>query len=537
MKKYLKLLTAAMGVCLLIIGLTYIGCKKAELEKQENGNGVALTEFDEEGDRDHSYTVQPPSVDCSQLLATIPEQSSVEMFENLDILARLMTVMSNDLNVKNAVEAQVALLFDDDYNVLFTDLAIACANPAPGLPSKCHEVAERFFPSDLPVVLPRALEFRYQWEGDILYPQIFIPFFDQVDLSKSPIIAPFRSEADYEIGAEFIGYQLIFDDGDQQGTINVVNSALPSGKKKNELLDRSPLSDAVLLGVLGSSLPEGHIRQILEANAPHSQAIINAVNTSLLPTGTKSQILNAQPVVKLTEIRVTEEKAMECPIWVISVNESVNCQGTFNPEIARDLPTAAGNCVQESEFRWFEFFPKIKFECKNEHWASGKGDMYYSFVRYNLFDPCPACDGEIRQKLTRADGKNKIGNNDLCEDLDIHLEFVSSVWKAQEEIAILIYERDPLVTAKYWDYVNGDILASKNADCAIKYRAKQEVYFHKDAPGYDWSAFPTTGQWGGTSTGILNMHCRVGFREEDCDGDGEADSDSQVTFRGGRIGA
>jgi len=97
---------------------------------------------------------------------------------------------------------------------------------------------------------------------------------------------------------------LALDNGDTEGLLAMVNSDIPPGELKNELLAVSAvstLSDTVLIAILhkNNPVPPGHVQQIFLANVPFTDRVIDEVNNSSLPPGIKKIILDADDAINV----------------------------------------------------------------------------------------------------------------------------------------------------------------------------------------------------------------------------------------------
>lgn len=80
------------------------------------------------------------------------------------------------------------------------------------------------------------------------------------------------------------------DKGQTSALLQLIESGAAPGQVKNELIDKSPLSSAVLIAFLNKNYPNGIVKQVLEENIQFSEEVEHVYNQISLPNGIRNQI-------------------------------------------------------------------------------------------------------------------------------------------------------------------------------------------------------------------------------------------------------
>ena len=144
-----------------------------------------------------------------------------------------------------------------------------------------------------PQVNPTPCLFEQEFDSDAFQPDTHCPAPIIVKPGPlGPVISLFYDNRD-----EAEELRQLIDGGDTEGLLTVVNSNMPAGKIKDELLEASPyLSDTVLLAVIYRQppLPNGVLKEILMANSALPPRVLRALNEINIPKGIENQIMSVQ---------------------------------------------------------------------------------------------------------------------------------------------------------------------------------------------------------------------------------------------------
>lgn len=189
--------------------------------------------------------------------------------------------------------------------------------------------------------------------------------------------------------------------------------------------------------------------------------------------------------------KITEDIASQQPIWIISINESVDCNGRYNansPVRSGDIKAyEARGRASSGPVKFLEFRPYMTIGDKKESWIKGKADVAWVFSQY---DPISPCSGPYSYTAIDGDVKKFSKSMINVQQEDIHVEFASSWIMEQPTIALLIYERDSWPSKKkYWYFATND--------CALVFRSSADAYY---LGHHDWYYYVATGSWQGTET-------------------------------------